>query len=64
MRLTITVDCAMCAGLFSITFYFFASTLVACAGYTPPLLQRLWLLPLVVGDIIDRRLILGNFGAV
>lgn len=42
-RLTIAVDCAMSAWLLPITFDFLASTLVACAGYTPPLLQRVWL---------------------
>jgi hypothetical protein len=64
VKLTVAVNCAVSAWLFPIAFDFLASTLVACAGYTPPLLHGLWLWPLVVGDIIDRRLFLLNFGAV
>lgn len=53
-KLTIAVDCAVGTWLFSITLDFLASTFIACAGYTPPLLQRLWLRSLVVGNVIAR----------
>jgi hypothetical protein len=59
----IAVNGAVCAGLLSVALYFFASALIACAGYTPPLLQRLGLGVVVVGDIVNRGVVL-NVGAL
>ena len=64
---TIAVDGAVCAGLLSVALYFFASTFIACAGYTPPLLHglRLWGAGAVVGDIVGRGVVeILNFGAL
>jgi hypothetical protein len=60
---TIAVDGAVCAGLLSVALYFFASTFIACAGYTPPLLHGLGLWAVGVGGIMGRGVVL-NFGAL
>lgn len=63
LGLTITIDSAVGAGLFAVALDLLSPTLVAGAGYTPPLLEWLWLWRLAV-DVTGRRFVVARFRAV
>ena len=63
-KLTIAIDGTVGAGLFAIALDLLPPTFVAGAGYSPPLLEWLWLWRLAVVEVVARGMVVAGFRAI